>query len=100
MTTFIIIINFNEWFPSEINKGTGNLGVIQTLPIGALLTGRRKDQHFTAGFIGGFLIVFICQKWESIPSCAGQIGSLVPQSWKWTSLNLHSVSDFAPIEQL
>lgn len=53
MTTFIIIINFNEWFPSEINKGTGNLGVIQTLPTGALLTGRRKAQHFIAAFMGG-----------------------------------------------
>lgn len=60
---FIIIINFNEWFPSEINKGTENLGVIQTLPTGALLTGRRKAQHFTADFMGGgVLIVFICQK--------------------------------------
>lgn len=50
---FIIIINFNEWFPSEINKGTENLGVIQTLPTGALLTGRRKAQHITADFMGG-----------------------------------------------
>jgi hypothetical protein len=50
----LIIIILNNGSSPQVNKETSNLGVIQTLPRVALLTGRREKAWLTTMFIGGF----------------------------------------------
>ena len=74
----VIIIILNNSSSLLINKETPNLDVIQTIPTGALLTGRREKHVSLQCLFKDFPNIFFLKR--AIPYCAGEIGSLEPQS--------------------
>lgn len=79
MSLIVIIIILNNSSSLLINKETPYLDVIQTIPTGALLTGRREKHVSLQCLFKDFPNIFFSLK-RGIPSCAGEIGSLESQS--------------------